>query len=144
MPGFAASYDPREGPLIPIEVSVPGAIVDARGPGWRRCVALVDTGASMTALSHDLIAALRLPLIGQEPVAFADVREAVETFLADIRVPLEGRGSDEIGLECPGAQVFRVSAAPSHQAILGRDLLASVVFTFDGPGRRFTLELPER
>lgn len=128
----------RLGLLLDLHVALPsddqfgsaraGAIVTARVA----IGALVDTGASNTVLSHSVIVQLGIQPLG---IAYVAMPAAAAVACAVYRARLEFSPTVQIELN--------VIAATLHPArldcLIGRDVLARAVFTYDGPRGRFRL-----
>ena len=104
--------------------------------------ALIDTGASVTPFHPRLIDQFRPLRVGevdfQQPdgaVSSADiyqVRLCFEPILSDIHWPLKVRWFEV-------AAVAVAPATPGVDVLIGQDLLASLVLTWDGPRSRVLL-----
>jgi len=123
----------RGGPRVDVEVS-PRPVAGQRPGRIVRVAFLVDTGADMTVLSQTVVDALRVPSIGDTFVAGVTDSDPV-------LVPVYW-----LHLALPGAAPIEVYASvlprgdDAVQGLLGRDALASLRFTYDGPRGAFTIE----
>ena len=102
-----------------------------------KVLALIDTGASSTAVSHRVIKKLKLVSRGT-----AQVYTSAKT--------TEIRNEFDISLEFDTdvhLDVLRILEAnlEDHNidCIIGRDILAHGVFVYDGPHKKFTLSFAE-
>lgn len=129
----AAESLAREGPRVEVEVSP--RPVDGQRPGRIvRVTFLVDTGADMTVLSQAVVDALRVPSIGAALVSGVTDSDPVLAPVYWLRLGLPGLAPVEV---YAGVLPRDDDAV---QGLLGRDALASVRFTYDGPRGAFTLE----
>jgi hypothetical protein len=102
-----------------------------------RANALIDTGSGRSIIQRDLARSLGLTPIGT--VEF-DTPSSVDVSASeyDVRFWLDGEVSFESRvMEAP-------LPVPRVQALIGRDILALGVLTYDGPRGRFTFEFGER
>lgn len=120
-------YDHRfepPAPVLPFRVSLPAS------GDWLQLAGLVDTGADITLFPED-IAERHLPVAGTIAIrgVTGEVVEATlyraELALGDVRRTL-------------------IVAGLGREAIAGRDLLAGLVVTLDGPARQLTFALGTR
>lgn len=135
----------EQGPLIDVKIMLPSSRVQALKRAKRpyappqTILALVDTGASCSAVDEHVINGLGLSKRG---VAFihtpttGDEYECRNEYDACLVV---GEGQ-------PGAIVFTLPviesgfASRGFLALIGRDVLCSCTLVYDGPASRFTLE----
>lgn len=136
-----------QGPLIRIAINLPAAALHQLRaqrqplPPPVEVLALVDTGADVTVVDPDVVA--RLVLSGLLPGQMLYVNAPalgppvpVFEYIVSLSLP--------VGVARPlrfGSLVVveRSIGALGYQALLGRDVLASCGFFYDGPGQRFTL-----
>lgn len=133
-----------EGPCLRVGVFLPKEFHQAhaeRGkPTDQVCLvpALIDTGARMTMLHPDIIRALNLP-IAMERLSVRAANHAPEkcsVYWAEL-VLYNGKSQ----LQMPKTPVLSGHPAdPTVMCLLGRDVLAHVVFTYNGPTGDFALE----
>ncbi len=145
MPRLTVPFDPVIGPIADVVIAPPDTIhtgADAASRRARTYKALVDTGAEITCITQEIAREVGLRVTGIAPMASASGTHNANLYIAYVYVPLSGSGARAIGLICNAAQVLEVSGDRHYQALLGRDVLERVTFTLDGPGRRFTLEIP--
>ena len=127
------------GPRLPMRVRLPEVVARLRGTdpsvvGW----GLVDTGATSTCISPRVVAALGLKPVGT--VQCGGVAGAAEHRL--FRVSFEFEGSQPT-IRVRNAEV--VEADIGNQGLdmlIGRDILASAHFSYDGPTGTWTMEIP--
>jgi hypothetical protein len=100
--------------------------------------ALIDTGATFSALDHEVIAELGLQPVGRLDVAgfdatYTQLRYEAQMVFEDA-MPLE--------IVVSAAQLRRPSESPmpSYEALLGRDVLAIATLTYDGVEERVSLQ----
>lgn len=108
-------------------------------PGTMDVLALLDTGASCSAIDRHVVRQLDL-----EGRGFASIHTPstgsgyVDRDTYDAAVTLGAGGPGEASVAC---EVIEADFA--HQgffALIGRDVLARCVLTYDGPSSRFTLD----
>lgn len=118
---YDASVDPPA-PVIPLRVRIPGSA------GWLQLAGLVDTGVDLTLLPRE-IAERHLPLAGRVEIrgATGDT-SAAALYLAEIEIARLRRATLVAGL--------------GEETIVGRDLLALLRLTLDGPARLLTATAP--
>jgi hypothetical protein len=133
MPCLSGRYDPALGPILSIGFLLPGEKPPGPGaPSQTTLFApLIDTGASVTCVSPQVVQMLGLHPIGQRQMISANRVAPVNTYLVDIVIPF---GSVS-GLRA-GQQVaeFAPPEGSPFQVLLGRDVVCHGVFTlsFDG------------
>ena len=103
---------------------------------------MIDTGASRTAVAPHRIQSLRPRRIGQEVFTRPDgspvwketyaVRLCFEPNLGDALWPLKARWFDIIAVSV-------APATPGAEVLIGQDLLAEVIMSWDGPRGRLLL-----
>lgn len=132
------------GPLLQVEVHVPAALaavmsntgqtIPAPITGW----ALIDTGATLTAVNADTATQL-----GVSPVGVASGGTAggqVQHSLYPVRLMFPGTGLDiEFGQAAGVNLTGQVVGGHQIVALIGRDVLAGCVLTYNGPGGMFSL-----
>jgi hypothetical protein len=134
MPIFSISLG-LDGPLLDVGVSVPKAYVPWGGqPGtWK---SLIDTGADMTAISPNLVAALKPMRIGTAPVGRpGGGRVMCDTYDVRIRFggnALSGRWFNLKAVEVP-------PATTGVDVLIGMELLLQIDMTWFGPRRLLLL-----
>jgi predicted aspartyl protease len=96
------------------------------------CIALIDTGASITAVHPDVIKELEPQVIGvADFVQVGGSQQWVPTYF--LAIFLDGH-PDPVGVEV-------VAANPSStcQVLIGRDLLSRWIISYDGPYDRMII-----
>lgn len=123
------------GPLIEVEVGQPNSVIEsmkAQGrdiPPSTSLVALIDTGASISAINADIAQQLGLLQTGAVPIGgVGGVREH-PVYAAALRIP----GGPEYGA------VQLIGAYLQQQMLIGRDILCSMTLVYDGLGGAFRL-----
>jgi Aspartyl protease len=139
MPCLSGQFNPHSGILLNIVVLPPGRV----GPGTpisspvTAFPALVDTGASSTCISPQVVQAVGLHSVGMQPMISATQTIPVPVYLVDLLFPF-----GTAGLLQAGITVMEFAASPNSlfQILLGRNILYRGVFTmsFDG---HFTFSL---
>lgn len=130
------------GPRLDVEVHVPPAfeklLVKEGKPIPKPVVgkALIDTGATISAVDDSVITSL-----GVQPVGVADVlTPAGPTKQNQYPVRFDFPGSGLPGLNVHQA-IGSVLLSQGFVALIGRDALSAVVFIYNGPGGFFTFAL---
>jgi hypothetical protein len=135
------------GPCLPVQVEVPpalaaqlqqtGQVVPAPAAGF----ALIDTGASVSAVDAAVIQQLNVQPIGMVPVGTAGGPQQQATYPARFTFPGTPLPAIDFG-SLLGANLAG-QMVPGHQgpliALLGRDLLQRFVLVYNGPGAMFSL-----
>jgi hypothetical protein len=135
------------GPCLPVQVEVPPALaaqlqqtgqaVPAPVAGF----ALVDTGASVSAVDDTVIQQLGVQPIGMVPVGTAGGPQQQAIYPGRFTFPGTTLPAIDFGslLGCNLAgQIVAIHQGPLI-ALLGRDLLQSFVLVYNGPGGTFSL-----
>jgi hypothetical protein len=139
-----------DGPLVPVEVTLPWANLQALRaaaspvPAPVTIQALIDTGADVTVLDPAVLA----PLIaaGLQPSRFVFVNSpavggmapTTEYFVGLTVAPVAGQPRSGLVLRNHPV-VERAVGTLGYQALIGRDVLDQCVLVYDGPGRRVTV-----
>ncbi len=127
------------GPILPVQIGVPQAAeasIRAAGgvPGTIEEVqALVDTGASITAIN--MATAARLGLIATGSVQIGGVTGVSNQPLYGARIVMPEPGFTFDPVQIVGAPLN----APDFELLIGRNLLCSMMMTYDGPRGQFAL-----
>jgi hypothetical protein len=139
MPCLSGQFNPNIGVIINVVVLPPGLL----SPGATVSVpitpfpALIDTGASMTCISPQVVQAVGLQPMGMHSMVSATQTIPVNVYLVDLLLPF-----GTAGLFQAGVQVMEFAGDPGSpfQMLLGRDILCRGTFTmsFDG---HFTFSL---
>ena len=129
-----------DGPKIAIEIAVPIVLAEflARSglpvPPAQRGFALIDTGASITAVDEDVVASLGIQPIGQMKLSTPSQQRPAWLYAAQVTCP---------GMAIPVLEILDVvgcTLAPQgFIALLGRNFLRKVVLVYDGPAGSFTV-----
>jgi predicted aspartyl protease len=129
-----------EGPKIAIEIGVPTVLAEflARSglpvPATRTGFALIDTGASITAVDEEVVASLGFQPIGQ--MKLATPSRSMPAWLYAARLTCSERA-------VPVLEVLDIVGCTLQPqgfiALLGRNFLRKVVLHYDGPAGFFTL-----
>jgi hypothetical protein len=139
MPCLSGRFEPGVGVLINVVVLpsgtlTPGGAITAPLTAFP---ALIDTGATVTCISPQVIQAVGLQPIGMRPMTSATQSIPVNVYLVDLILPFGNAGH-----AIPSTQVmeFVGNGAAPFQILVGRDLLCRGTFTlsFDG---HFTFSL---
>ena len=129
-----------EGPKVPIEIAVPTVLAEflVRSglpvPPPRRGFALINTGASITAVDEEVVASLGIQPIGQ--MKLSTPRQSMPAWLYAARLTCTGTTR-------PVLEVLDIVGCTLQPqgfiALLGRNFLRKVVLVYDGPAGVFTL-----
>ena len=127
------------GPMVGVQIEIPQALSQQLAGAGKPVpqpvtgMALIDTGATMSAVDASVVAALGVNPVGVVPVGTAGGPAAQPVY--PIRLQLQG-----VGLVL---DFSRVTGAPLKSmnlvALLGRDVLARMVLIYDGPSSEYTL-----
>lgn len=101
------------------------------------CVALVDTGAKMSLIGLEAVAALGLETIGTFDLATPTTgreRKPCRAFAARFTIAIGGRSTTK-ELAAVESDLFHLGVG----AILGRDFLESCLLVYNGPTGEFAL-----
>ena len=127
------------GPIIPVQVGIPASLkaqLEAKGqsvPIPEEIPALVDTGASITAISIETGQRLGLPVTGSVQIGGATGVAQQPVYGAFLRITDPFVEYDPIRLA--GANLTGVP----FQMLIGRDVLCKMLLAYDGKRGRFTL-----
>ncbi len=130
----------RIGPCVPIAVGLPDAwlrtlrIQGKTPPATLFGEALIDTGASLSAIDRTLVDQLQLPARGSENVASVSGVVTGITYPAQIAFPGTGLQSFTRG-DFVALDILRLGVI----AIIGRAVLANWQLNYDGPAGAFTI-----
>ena len=135
----ATSFDPRglsvDGPKIPVEIQIPNALAQSLGqqgmpvPTPVTGYALIDTGASVTAVDATIIQNL-----GVNPVGIAQVQTPFGTVQQNqypVRLVFPGTPLPSIGTS---QAIGSVLQSQGIIALIGRDVLTHFILICNGPG----------
>lgn len=124
------------GPLIQVGISVGVAFAQAgRGGAPRSYVALIDTGASGTAISPTVVHEVQPWLVGAVPVGRIGANQVAGTY--DIRIKFEHHLQPGNWYDLEAVAV--APATPGVDVLIGRDLLQRVTMLYDGPNGKLVL-----
>lgn len=130
----------NRGPVLNVEISVPSSLAGVWEkqslaiPAPQAGTALLDTGASRTCVDRDVIQRLNIPSIGIERVYTPQGSE--EQYKYPVRVSFPGTPLPSVDF---GSAYGATLKEQGIIALIGRDLLAHFVFTYNGPGGFITL-----
>lgn len=129
-----------EGPKIAIEIGVPTVLaefLERSGlpvPPARKGFALIDTGASITAVDEEVVATLGIQPIGQ--MKLSTPSRSMPAWLYAARLTC----SEEAGPTMEVLDIVGCTLQPQgFIALLGRNFLRKVVLVYDGPRGVFKL-----
>ena len=122
----------RTGPLFDVELSAHSEVASAV-PHKVSVAALIDTGASHTAITRGLAEDFGIHEVGHTMIMTPDGR-TMECRVFSLRLGFSG--------ERPvAANVVEMPLeGQSLECLIGRDVLASAVFEYHGPDGRFAVE----
>jgi predicted aspartyl protease len=142
MPAFTGRMPDLQarGPIIRVSIAVSAAAEAALtsagqlAPTPVQVDALIDTGASLTAISQGIAQQLGLQPVGIQPIT-ASSSASIDMPLYAIRVVLSDMVFEVTAIEAAG---------PAEQgigALLGRDVLSRAVFVYIGYANEFTIAI---
>ena len=120
-----------EGPTIEVQVGFGDDLEDVAYP------ALIDTGATSSAIDSLLASELALPVVDRQLVAGIGGGLEVNVHLARIRIP-------DLGVDLRGrfTGVHLTAGGQLHRVLLGRNILSHLNMTYDGPSGSVVLTRP--
>ncbi len=126
------------GPILPIQIGLPQASANGEPAAVMEEVqALVDTGASATVVDMGTAERLGLVPTGSVDVAGVTGQSTQPIFGARIVMPEPGYTFDPI--EIIGAPLNQPGYAANFEVLIGRNLLCSMLMTYDGTRGQFSL-----
>ncbi len=149
MPSLSLPYEPAIGPLIHVSFTQAGALSGSRQGGSVPAKFLIDTGASITALSPAIAKRVGLRSLGRMPVSVPAGLTSLNAYLVDLLVifgdPLTGFPHGRIPtFPVQNLPVLEYLGRPDHyQGLLGRDILDRGILKTDGPNKKYILTLPD-
>jgi predicted aspartyl protease len=118
---------PASQPYVPVTLS--------SWEGIKDCVALIDTGASMTAVHPAIVAELEAQVIGEVDIRRPDgATEWLPTYYFSLAM---FSGIDRA--EAVPVEVVAATPASRCDVLIGRDLLGRWLTVYDGPGDRLLI-----
>jgi predicted aspartyl protease len=120
------------GPTMVVQVGFDPAF-DAKIPGAQpklpvdQYQALIDTGASHSSIDANLAKKLNLPVVDRKPVSGVHGSQMVDICAAQIWLPVVN-----FTIHGQFALVFLRDSGQAHDVLLGRAMLRSFMFYFDG------------
>jgi len=129
-----------QGPKVAIEIAVPAVLaefLERSGlpvPPPQRGFALIDTGASITAVDEEVVASLGIQPIGQ--MKLSTPSQSMPAWLYAVQLTCSGVAMPVLEL----LDVVGCSLQPQgFIALLGRNFLRKGVLVYDGPTGAFTI-----
>ena len=129
-----------QGSVLPVEISIPQTLqrrLTQQGqsfPAPQSGLALIDTGASLSAVDDEVILTLGIAPVGQTQIHTAGGIVARPLYPARFSFP---------GTDLPPLTFRRVAGSALQSqgvvALLGRDMLANVILIYNGPAGTFSL-----
>jgi len=137
MPCLSGRFDPNIGPLINIGVLPVGVLTPSFSGNIATFPALIDTGASVTCISQNVVQAVSLQPIGLRPMVSATHSVPVNVYLVDLFLPFGAAGFVIQGIQ---VMEFVPEGNAPFQMLLGRDIICrgTLTLSFDG---HFTFSL---
>jgi predicted aspartyl protease len=130
------------GAVIPVEISIPQTLqrrLTQQGqspPAPQNGLALIDTGASLSAVDDEAIRTLGMAPVGQTQIHTAGGIVARPLYPARFSFP---------GTDLPPLTFRRVASSALQSqgviALLGRDMLANFILIYNGPAGTFSLSV---
>jgi hypothetical protein len=141
--GFAevAEQLRKRGPILPVQIGIPSALaaqMQAQGqtpPPPEEIPALIDTGASITAINVATAQRLGLQATGSIQIGGANGVADQPLFAAMVRIPDPFVEWDPMTLA--GSNLTGVP----FEILIGRNVLCNMTFSYDGKSGRFSLIL---
>jgi len=135
-----------KGPIIPVEISVPTLLVEHMTtagvpiPKPATGFALIDTGASISAVDIDIITGLQVRPVGITEVFIAGDKESHKVMQNIFPAKFSFPGTPLPTIEFTA--VLGSSLQPQKiVALIGRDVLSHCVLVYNGPGGHISLSL---
>lgn len=138
MPVFSAGYGQavleQDGPVIPVEIAVPSALEqqlksqNKAVPPHHKGLALIDTGATISAVDDVIIRGLGVPPVGVRNVGTPGGNVRQNVYPAKFIFPIM-RG---FSIDFATALGANLSGQPV-QALIGRDVLKNMLLNYHGP-----------
>lgn len=131
-----------EGPWLDVEVHVPKALEQlliqqgSPVPAPARGKALIDTGASISAVDNSIITSLGVQPVGVIPVHTPSGSTQQSQY--PVRFSFPGSGLPDLSVQ---QAIGSILQAQGIIALIGRDALASVILVYNGPGGNITLAI---
>lgn len=135
------------GPVLPVQVEVPSALADQlqqaghAPPNPMPGFALIDTGASVSAVDADVISRLGVQPVGVATVLTPSGQDRQATFPARLVFP--GTNIPPIEFNHLLGSNLATQTVPGHQGplivLLGRDILRHFVLIYNGTDGAFSL-----
>jgi predicted aspartyl protease len=143
MPSPSGKFDNHKGLIINVGIMQLGDEASSATNPFIQFNALIDTGASHTCISEEVVRAVGLQPIGKRSVISATHSVAVNVYLANLIIPFGKTVFFKRGIELVE---FVAPSPPPHsnmsiyQLLLGRDIICqgALTLSFDG---HFTLSL---
>jgi len=132
------------GPVLRVEISVPNSLADLLTrqkrsiPPPKTGFALIDTGATKSGVDKSAISELGVQPVGITSILTAGGRVEQSLFPAHFRFPGEGMDIEFSSVLGVDLREHQVNNQPII-ALIGRDVLARLVFIYNGPGGFFTV-----
>lgn len=146
MPCLSVQFNPSIGPVLNVLVAPAGSINAAKAAGQSPAVTtvplLVDTGADITCISHQVAANLKLQSMGRRQVMAPTGLGAANTYMVDLAIafgdPSGGQTVDTLIVD--NLMVLEYQGTnPNYLGLLGRDILGRGLFAMATYDKRFTL-----
>jgi hypothetical protein len=124
----------RRGPILPIRIGLPSASAkDGAETVMEEVQALVDTGASITAVNMSV--AERLGLVATGSLELGGVTGSATRPIYGVRLVMPEPGYTFDPIQVVGADLN----TPDFEVLIGRNLLCSMLMTYDGTRGQFAL-----
>ena len=145
MPSMSFQYDPAIGPIIHILFTQAGALVTPTGQAAGADF-LIDTGASITCISPEIVQRTGLRSLGKQTVGVASGVASLNTYLVDLLIPFgdpkRAQGSNLQTFPVPNIQVMEYLGDTSrYQGLPGRDIIDRGIFMIAGWDRKYYFSL---
>lgn len=128
----------RDGPVVAVALQLPSVLGDSSVQG----IALIDTGASRSCVDEQVVLSLGARRVGYVTTGSAAGRVRLSAFDLRVLVPPIERSVDldEVpGVDLHGWRAVLYGASQPVIAVVGRDILAHCLFTYDGRNAAYVL-----
>jgi len=129
------------GPRLPTEISLTDELAKVFTqenipiPSPVTGFALIDTGASATAIDHQIAERMNIKSVGTRKVTTPSHQEPEEMPIFPVKISFPGTELSPVTIFATGVDI----KSQNFIALIGRDLLKDCIFIYNGKGAHFTL-----